>query len=85
MSDKDKKVDQDRIVDDCFSKGPQSEIEKTLLEEFLHQRDLTLADLRAMPKDQADVLLAAACQYASLKMAQMESAAHMKESFRYGH
>jgi hypothetical protein len=64
----------------CFEDGPQSVMEKALLEEYLQRKGYSLATLRNLPESQARALMVEACNYASLVMAQVESAAHIRES-----
>lgn len=66
----------------CAEGGPQSAMEKRLLEEYLETKGHTLATLRALPEDEARRLMIEACRYASLKLAQVESKAHFRESIR---
>jgi hypothetical protein len=70
------------FADECFKEGPQSAMEKMLLEEFLHGKGHSLADLNKLPKAQAKALMSEACQYASLRLAQVESTAHFREKIR---
>jgi pyrroline-5-carboxylate reductase len=69
-------------IADCMKEGPQSEIERALLEEFLSRRGLTLAELNKLPAEQVKSLMTEACQYASLKLAQLESKAGFREKIR---
>lgn len=71
-----------RAVGDCVEKGLQSAMERMLLEEYLQTEGYTLADLRTLPKAQARALMVKACQYASLRLAQVESMAHLREKIR---
>lgn len=66
----------------CQKEGPQSEMEKALINGFLRKRGMTLADVRALPADQAKKLMTEACQFASLKLAQLESKAGFREKIR---
>lgn len=70
------------IVDESVKEGPQSVMEKMLLEEFLHGKGYSLADLNRLPEAQVKALMAEASQYASLKLAQVESKAHFREKIR---
>jgi len=58
---------------------PQSVMEKALLEAYLKQQGYQLADLAGLPEAQAKALMTAASQYASLRLAQVESTAHFRE------
>jgi hypothetical protein len=62
--------------------GPQSVMEKMLLEEFLRGKGYQLKDLHTLPDEQARALMTEASKYASLKMAQVESSAHFREKIR---
>ncbi|MDT8307159.1 MAG: hypothetical protein RRC07_14605 [Anaerolineae bacterium] len=67
---------------ECQKEGPQSEMEKALINEFLRTRGRTLADLKTLPPDQAKKLMTEACQFASLNLAQLESKAGFREKIR---
>lgn len=62
--------------------GPESWMEKMLLEEYLRGKGYQLKDLHTLPKEQASQLMTEASQYASLRMAQVESSAHFREKIR---
>jgi len=64
------------------TEGPESLMEKMLLEEFLRSKGLQLKDLHTLPEEQAKALMTEASKYASLKMAQVESTAHFREKIR---
>ncbi len=67
------------FASECVKKGPQSVMETMLLEEYLHSKGYSLSDLHHLPTEQAKQLMSEACQYASLKLAQVESKAHFRE------
>lgn len=62
--------------------GPLAAIERTLLEEYLQKKGYNLKDLCTLPEDKIKALMTEACQYASLKMAQIESSSHFREHIR---
>jgi hypothetical protein len=66
-------------ISDCLKDGPQSSMEKALLSEYLQTKGYRLADLDRLPEVQAKELMREACQYASLRLAQVESTAHLRE------
>ena len=72
-------VDEIVFVADCEQGMTQSAMERMLLEEYLHTKGYCLADIDALPLEQAQILMKAACQYASLKMAQIESLVHFRD------
>ncbi len=63
--------------------GPQSSLEKTLLEEYLESKGYSFKDLCGLPEEQAKALMIEACKYASLKLAHMESTAGIREKLRW--
>lgn len=57
-------------------------MERMLIEEYLARHGYRLADLHTLPEAKAKALMKEACQYASLKLAQVESTARFRESIR---
>ena len=57
-------------------------MESRLIEEYLRTKGYRLADLRALPVEQAKQLMREACQHASLRLAQVESTAYFREKIR---
>lgn len=66
-------------VERCSSEGPQSALEKNLIQEYLQEKGHTLESLHLLPKDEAHRLMREACTYASLKLAEVESRARFRE------
>ncbi|HMZ07520.1 MAG TPA: hypothetical protein PK078_07865 [Anaerolineales bacterium] len=56
---------------------PKAMLEKALIEEFLKQKGYTHDDLKKLPADLVEKLMKEASQYASLKMEEVESRAHL--------
>lgn len=56
---------------------PNAMLEKALIEEFLKQKGYTHDDLKKLPADLVEKLMKEASQYASLKMEEVESRAHL--------
>lgn len=77
-----KELDSNKYIEDCLKEGPQSAMEKLLLEEYLHKNGYSLADLDTLPEAEAKRVMTEACQYASLRLAQVESTAHFREKIR---
>lgn len=65
-----------------IAEGPQSSLERKLIREFLLEKGYRPSDLRTLPRDQAKSLMVAACRYASLRLAEVESRARMREGIR---
>jgi len=66
-------------IDKNAKEGPQSALEKKLIEEYLQGRGYSLDDLHGLPKEDAQLLMRAACTYASLKLAEVESRARFRQ------
>ena len=66
-------------IDKCAAVGPQSVLEKKLIEEHLQGKGYALEDLHSLPKEEAQQLMRAACTYASLKLAEVESRARFRQ------
>lgn len=56
---------------------PAAKLEQALIETFLATKGYTLAEVEALPPALAKHLLAEASQFASLKLTEIESAAHL--------
>jgi hypothetical protein len=71
----------DRYLDlkECLDQGPQSVLERKFIVEFLSSKGITLHDWKAMPKDEARLLMTQACIYASVKLAEIEAKAKLRE------
>jgi len=67
------------VVERCASEGPQSALEKRLLEEYLREKGYSLEDLHKLPKDEAQRLMREACTRVSLKLAEVEARARFRE------
>jgi hypothetical protein len=70
--------DQPLEKDEYTSEGPQSALEKKLVEDYLQSKGYSRADLQKLPEELASELMKAACMYASLKLAEL----HAKSQFR---
>jgi hypothetical protein len=70
------------LVDNLYKQGPESALERVLLEEYLTGKGYHLADLSKLPEEQVRELMTEASRYASLKLAQVESTAHFREEIR---
>ncbi len=64
------------------SEGPQSALERTLINEYLQRKGYKSDDLHLLPKDEARQLLSEASSYASLKLAEVESRAQFRKDIR---
>lgn len=66
----------------CISEGPETALEKHLVEEFLKEKGYRLEDLHRLPVDKAIFLMKGACLYASLKLAEIESKLRFRDEIR---
>lgn len=71
--------DIDDYLRECASEGPQSSLERSFIREYLHLKGYEIEDLRGLPKDKTRQLMIAACNYASLKLAEIESRAKFRQ------
>lgn len=71
------------MSEESIRDGPQSKMEKTLLEDYLRSKGYRFKDLYKLPEEEAKALMIEACKYASLKLAQMESTANIREKIRW--
>jgi hypothetical protein len=69
-------------IDHWLGEGPQSTLETKYVTEYLKQKGFALEDLKALPGDEAHQLMKEACQYASLKLAEVESRARFRDKIR---
>lgn len=69
-------------LEDCVKEGPQWAMAKQLMEEYLDKQGYSLADLKNLPPEKAKALRIEACNYASLKLAQVESKVGFREKIR---
>jgi len=76
-------IDQEEEIDLCLTDGPQSTLEKLLLEAYLEGKGYHLEDLKNLPLEEANKLMKEACAYASMKLAEVESKAHFRQEIQY--
>ena len=69
-------------VDECMSKGPESALEKQLVEDYLKTKGYTLKELHNLPPEIAKLLMKEACMYASLKLSELESKSKFRDDIR---
>lgn len=58
---------------------PKAALEKALIEEYLKEQGYTLEKLKELPERVAKQLMKEASRYASLKLEEIESRAHLVE------
>ena len=58
--------------------GPQSKLERKYIQEYLHSKGASLETIGNLPKKEQQHLMSEASQYASLKLAEVESRAKFR-------
>ena len=66
-----------------FNSAPQSALERELISEYLKNKGYRLKDLKNLPQEEAKRLMKEACQYASLKLAEIEARAGFSHKIKY--
>jgi hypothetical protein len=69
--------------ENCISEGPESTLERQLVENYLKDKGYSLDSLHQLPPEKAKELMKEACLYASLKLAELESKAKFREEIRF--
>lgn len=70
-------------LDECLGKGPQSALETKLIQAYLATKGYQLADIPGLPEKFANQLMKEACQYASLKLAEVDAKVRFRQNVRY--
>lgn len=66
-------------IDKFATEGPQSTLERKFIQEYLDSKGYKPEDLSGLPEDERERLMREACQYASLKLAEVESRARFRK------
>lgn len=64
-------------------KAPQSPLEQQLINDYLNSKGYTREDLITLPIEQVRQLMSAACQYASLRLAEIEARSQLRRKIHY--
>jgi len=70
-------------IDRCICDGPQSVLERLLIEAFLEGKGYRLEEVKNLPEELAKRLMREACTYASVKLAEVESKAQFKRDIHF--
>jgi hypothetical protein len=73
----------DDFLNHRLAEGPQSALEKRYIKEYLESKDYLWKELAALPAEQVKQLMQAACRYASLKLAEVESRKQFTEEIKF--
>jgi len=63
--------------------GPQSALERELISEYLKNKGYLPKNLHKLPQEEANRLMKEACQYASLKLTEIEARAGFSHKIKY--
>lgn len=63
--------------------APQADLERALIKDYLLSKGYTLAQVKQLPPHLAKPLMTAACRYATLKLAEVESRAKFRQKISY--
>lgn len=69
-------------LSECASEGHQSSLERSFIREYLRMKGYQIEDLRNLPRAKARQLMIVACNYASLKLAEIESRAKFRATIQ---
>ena len=67
-----------RDTNKSATEGPQSALERKYIREYLANQGIDFEKLSGLPKDDIERIMVEACQYASLKLAEVESRAKFR-------
>jgi hypothetical protein len=70
---------------ECLDRGPQSALEKRFITAFLREKGYCLEDLEKLPRKEARRLMTEACQYACLKLTEIEAIAGFCRKIKTDH
>ena len=73
----------ERKLDQRLAEGPQTALERKYMEEYLEGKGHRLEDLAKLPADEARQLMREACQYAALKLAEVESKVRLRKKIHF--
>ena len=70
-------------VDAWAGEGPQNALERKYVTEYLAGKGYRLEDLARLPQAEAKQLMREACQYATLKLAEVEAKGHLRKKIHF--
>ena len=69
--------------EDVIFEGPEAELERLLIDQYLHGQGYSMADLCGLPEEKHKQLMIEACKYASAKLAEVESRDKFNKEIHY--
>jgi hypothetical protein len=73
----------ERDVNSGVGEGPQNALERKYVAEYLQSKGYRLEDLARLPQAEAQQLMREACQYAGLKLAEVEAKGHFRKKIHF--
>ncbi len=74
---------ENQVIKTGMGEGPQTALERKYVAEYLQGKGYRLEDLPQLPRDQAKQLMREACQYAALKLAEVEAKGHLRKKIHF--
>ena len=68
---------------DGAGEGPQNALERKYMREYLLEKGYQMEDLAQLPQEKAQQLMREACQYAALKLAEVEAKGHFRKKIHF--
>ncbi|HEX6033477.1 MAG TPA: hypothetical protein VFY83_03545 [Anaerolineales bacterium] len=63
--------------------GPKADLELMYIGEYLRGKGFSIGELKALPETESERLMTEASQYASLKLAELESRARLRDKIHH--
>jgi len=73
----------DADEEDGAGEGPQNALERKYVREYLLEKGYHMEDLARLPQEKAQQLMREACQYAALKLAEVEAKGHFRKKIHF--
>ena len=73
----------EKVVDRSADGAQKNVLEQKYIEEYLHGKGYRREDLAGLPQAEAQQLMREACQYAALKLAEVEAKGHLRKKIHF--
>jgi thymidine phosphorylase len=74
---------EEQMVDTGLGEGQQNALERKYIAEYLQGKGYRREDLVQLPREIARQLMREACQYATLKLAEVEAKGHLRKKIHF--
>jgi hypothetical protein len=78
-----KKMNSEKNPKEHVDSSPQSALERELIREYLRDKGYRWEDLRKLPREESRLIMKQACQYASLKLTEIEAKAGFRRKIQF--